>query len=345
MYRDWDNKIFKVSAPGFEKLALEIFRFQYRHNSIYKVYSDMLKVNPEKVNTLAQIPFLPIQFFKTHKIKTTEFEPQAIFESSGTTQAANSHHLVKEIELYRQSFIKAFKLFYGPVNEWCILGLLPSYLERENSSLVFMVDELIRESSQSQSGFYLYDYEKLHSTLKELEDKKQKTLLIGVTFALLDFAELYPLSLEYTTIMETGGMKGRRKELIRNELHDSLKNKFDVDFIHSEYGMTELLSQAYSQKDGIFHCPPWMKVLIRDEEDPLQVDSRESIVDSKSGLSTGDFGLQSKRGIINVIDLANIYSCSFIATEDAGKLYADGSFEVLGRIDNSDIRGCSLMAM
>jgi len=352
MYKDWDDRIFNVSAPGFEELVLEVFRFQYRYNSVYKDYTDMLKVNPRKINSLSEIPFLPIRFFKTHDIKTTEFEPQAIFESSGTTQTINSHHLVKEIELYRQSFTNGFKLFYGPVNEWCILGLLPSYLERGNSSLVFMMNALIRESGRSQSGFYLFEYEKLYKTLKELEERKQKTLLLGVTFALLDFAEQYPLPLQYTTIVETGGMKGRRKEMIRSELHECLKDKFQVKFIHSEYGMTELLSQSYSGKDGIFHGPPWMKVLIRDEEDPLQVDSQESIVDSResivgseAGLSTIDLRLPSKRGIINVIDLANIYSCSFIATDDAGKLYSDGSFEVLGRIDNSDIRGCSLMAM
>jgi hypothetical protein len=326
----WNDKIFENNAPGFEKRALEIFYFQYQHNAIYKAYADMLKVKAGKVTSLCQIPFLPIQFFKTHSVKTTEFEPQIIFESSGTTQSVNSQHLIKDIELYKQSFIKGFQLFYGSENEWCIIGLLPSYLERKNSSLVFMVDELIRQSRHPQSGFYLNDYEKIYKTLITLEKSKQKTLLIGVSFALIDFAEQYSLPLLYTTILETGGMKGKREEIVRQELHELLKQNFKVDTIHSEYGMTELLSQAYSPGNGVFYCPPWMRVLIRDEEDPLLI----------------KFETETQiTGAINIIDLANIYSCSFIATDDAGKLYADGSFEVLGRIDNSDIRGCSLMVM
>jgi len=334
MKGQWNDKIFSSTGTNFEELALEIFRFQYDHNMLYKAYADMLGLDPAKVTCLDKVPFLPIHFFKTHPVKTTEFEPQAVFESSGTTGTGNSHHLLKEIEFYRQSFTKGFELFYGPVQDWCIIGLLPSYLERKNSSLVFMVDELIRQSHQPQSGFYLDDFEELCRVLKELEEKKQKTLLVGVTFALLDLAEKYALPLHHTTIMETGGMKGRREEMIRRELHEFLRMKFKVDVIHSEYGMTELLSQAYSPGDGIFHCPPWMKVLVRDEEDPLQVLSPESIVVGQS---------LTRTGVINIVDLANIYSCSFIATDDAGKLYADGSFEVLGRIDNSDIRGCSLL--
>lgn len=330
MDKGWD-KIFNVTANDFEQLALEIFRFQYQHNPVYKTYVDTMKFNPEKINTLSKIPFLPIQFFKTHGIKTTDFEPACIFESSGTTQTANSHHYVKDIDLYKQSFTKAFELFYGPIDSWCIIGLLPSYLERKNSSLVFMVDELIRQSKHPESGFYLYEYEKLSDTLRKLEEKKQKTLLIGVSFALLDFAEKYSFPLRHTTIMETGGMKGRREEMTRQELHDLLCTKFSVDSIRSEYGMTELLSQAYSKEDGIFYCPSWMKILVRDEEDPLEIQNHDSA--------------SSVKGVINVIDLANIFSCSFIATDDAGKLFKDGSFEVLGRVDNSDIRGCSLMAI
>lgn len=233
---------------------------------------------------------------------------------------------MKDINLYKQSFSKAFELFYGDIKDWCVIGLLPSYLERNNSSLVLMVDELIKMSGHADSDFYLYDFDKLQSTLQRLEMQQQKTLLIGVTFALLDFADSHPMQLDHTTIMETGGMKGRRKELTRFEVHDYLKQKFDVKNIHSEYGMTELLSQAYSKGDGIFVCPPWMKVLVRDEEDPLRV--------SVSG-----------RGVLNVIDLANIYSCSFIATDDVGMVYEDGSFEVFGRLDNSDIRGCSLLVV
>ena len=332
MTNQWFHKIFSVKDSGFERLALEVFRFQYLHNPIYKAYTDILHTDFERINTLSQIPFLPIQFFKSHSVKTTEFEPGVVFESSGTTKTIISHHFIKDIELYRQSFLKGFELFYGPVEKWCIIGLLPSYLERENSSLVFMVDELIQKSKNLQSGFYLYEYEKLYWALKRLEAAKQKTLLFGVSFALLDFSEQYPLQLKNTTVMETGGMKGRKEEIVRSELHDLLRRKFNVSVVHSEYGMTELLSQAYSQGNGLFYCPPWMKVLIRDEEDPLNV---------YPGIGKSKL----ERGVINIVDLANIYSCSFIATDDAGIVFPDGSFEVLGRIDNSDIRGCSLMAM
>lgn len=335
------HKIFSATADGFEPLALEMFKFQYHHNPIYKAYSDVMHIDPGKVRSLSQIPFLPIQFFKTHEVKTTAFEPAVVFESSGTTQTINSRHFVKDIELYKHSFLKGFETFYGPINEWCILGLLPSYLERSNSSLVFMVDELIRQSEHSKSGFYLYDHDKLFGALKELEHAKQKTLLIGVSFALLDFAEKYSLPLVNTVVMETGGMKGRKQEILRDELHEILKKQFHLEVIHSEYGMTELLSQAYSSGDGIFHCPPWMKILIRDEEDPLHV--HDLLLTTHDPMVIGS--RLTIKGAINIIDLANIYSCSFIAVNDAGKLYADGSFEVLGRIDNSDIRGCSLMAL
>src|SRR5689334_8696104 len=343
MDRDWNN-IFNVNEGNFQDLALEIFRFQHQHNSIYRTYVDMLRFNPQKINEVRDIPFLPIQFFKTHRVLTTDFTPVHEFQSSGTTQTINSHHFVKDTELYRQSFTKTFELFYGPAGEWCIIGLLPSYLERKNSSLVFMVDDLIRQSGHERSGFYLSEYGKLHDTLKDLEEKKQKTLLIGVTFALLDFAQEYSLPLKYVTVMETGGMKGRREEMVRHELHELLRNKFHVDAIHSEYGMTELLSQAYSTADGIFYCPPWMKVFVRDEEDPLEIQSAEGSRQLKlESTLTIDDSRRSTKGVINVIDLANVHSCSFIATDDAGKLYNDGGFEVIGRIDSSDIRGCSLM--
>lgn len=352
MNNQWNDKIFAVNEANFPNLALEIFHFQYSQNKIYKAYADMLKIEPHKVTRLSQIPFLPIQFFKTHQVKTTEFTPEFTFESSGTSQTVNSRHLIKEIDLYYQSFSETFELFYGPADKWCIIGLLPSYLERKNSSLVFMVDRLIRKSEHTRSGFYLYEYERLYETLRQLEADKQKTLFIGVSFALLDFAEKYSLPLKYTTIMETGGMKGRRKEIVRSELHQFLRDKFQVDVIHSEYGMTELLSQAYSKANGIFRSPPWMKVLIRDEEDPLAVQlgvksSEFRVQDSESTDQTQATrsSATSKTGAINIIDLANVYSCSFIATDDAGKLHADDSFEVLGRLDNSDIRGCSLMMM
>ncbi|TXH23418.1 MAG: acyl transferase, partial [Chitinophagaceae bacterium] len=254
------------------------------------------------------------------------FEPQSLFTSSGTTTTINSHHYIKDVSIYKKSFIKAFEQFYGNIDEYCILGLLPSYLERTGSSLVMMVDELIKRSGHAQSGFYLYDFENLHQNLMQLEAAGQKTLLIGVTYALLDFAEQYPIALKNTIVMETGGMKGRKAEMVRSEVHDILKTQFQTRFIHSEYGMTELLSQAYSSGIGRFFTPAWMKILLRKEDDPFDISD-------------------NKKGVINVIDLANIHSCSFIATDDLGSLYDDGSFEVLGRMDNADVRGCSLLYM
>ncbi len=274
---------------------------------------------------------MPIALFKTHTIATTDFEPEVVFESSGTTQTINSKHLVKDVGLYEQSFNAAFRLFYGEPKDWCIIALLPSYLERNNSSLVMMAERLIHQSEHADSGFYLDDLEKFHQIITGLEKQQQKTLLIGVTFALLDFAEAFPLQLQHTIIMETGGMKGRRKEMTRQEVHAILCKSFGLSKIHSEYGMTELLSQAYSAGDGIFTCPPWMKVLVREEDDPLSV-----LLAEKNKIASG---------AVNVIDLANIYSCSFIATDDAAKLYPDESFEILGRLDNSDIRGCSLLSL
>jgi hypothetical protein len=320
----WNHKVFGVNRDNLAALALEVFAFQSSYNPVYKEYLEALQVSPSSVSSIEQIPFLPVRFFKTRDVQTTSFEPVTVFESSGTTGSINSRHRIRDLSLYEESFGKGFELFYGPVNDWCIIGLLPSYLERKNSSLVYMVDKLIRLSGHPQSGFYLNEYAQLFSLLAELEKRKQKTLLIGVTFALLDFAEQYPLALTYTVIMETGGMKGRREEMIRAEVHDRLKAAFQLPVIHSEYGMTELLSQAYSKGEGIFSCPPWMKLLARDEEDPFVVK-------------------QTGKGTLNIIDLANIYSCSFIATDDAGHLFPDGSFEVLGRIDGSDLRGCSLM--
>ena len=326
MPEQWNHKVFGVKQDEFEALALQIFQFQYQKNSIYRVYADALKVNPASVQSVAQIPFLPIRFFKSHAVITETFEPAIVFESSGTTGSINSKHPVKDLALYEESFLKGFAAFYGDIQDYCVIGLLPSYLERNSSSLVYMVDKLIQLSPHSESGFYLYDHDKLHTVLTSLEKAGKKTLLIGVTYALLDFAEQFPMPLKNTIIMETGGMKGRREEMIRPEVHQLLKNAFGVSTVHSEYGMTELLSQAYSKGEGIFNSPPWMKVLVRDEEDPLLLKSQGS-------------------GVINIIDLANIYSCSFIATDDAGKLNADGSFEVLGRVDGSDLRGCSLMVV
>jgi phenylacetate-coenzyme A ligase PaaK-like adenylate-forming protein len=320
----WKDKIFNVTAAGFTELALEVFHFQYRKNNIYRSYVDGLGIDRRQVKDLSEIPFLPINFFKSHEVKTTSFIAQEIFVSSGTTGDATSRHFIYDISIYEESFTRGFESFYGPVNSYCIIGLLPSYLERNNSSLVYMVDKLIKRSGHQFSGFYLEDHKRLVGVLKELEEQKQKTILLGVSFALLDLAEKYPVKLKHSIIMETGGMKGRRREMIREELHEILKKAFSVPSIHSEYGMTELLSQAYSKGEGIFHTPAWMKMLVRDEEDPLTI--------KKVG-----------PGILNIIDLANLFSCSFIATDDVGKINELGSFEVLGRIDNTDLRGCSLL--
>ncbi len=326
MPEQWNHKIFEASKNDFEAISLEIFQYQFNNNAVYSNYVKALGINPSSVNSLSKIPFLPVRFFKSHLVKTGNFIPEAVFESSGTTDTVNSRHLVRNLFIYEESFRTGFESFYGHLNGWCILGLLPSYLERSNSSLVYMVNKLIEQTGHPKSGFYLDEYEKLFSVLADLEKQGQKTLLIGVTFALLDFAEKYSLALKHTVIMETGGMKGRRKEMIRPEVHELLKKSFSVPSVHSEYGMTELLSQGYSGGEGLFRCPFWMKILVRDDEDPLQVQERGT-------------------GAANVIDLANVHSCSFIATDDAVKVVDGGSFEIPGRMDGSDLRGCSLMIL
>ncbi|NML21135.1 acyl transferase [Pseudoflavitalea sp. G-6-1-2] len=320
----YEDKVFLADQQGFEPLALELFRFQYANNPVYHQYVNAVNVVGDDVRRVQDIPFLPIQFFKSHDVVTTSFEPEAVFQSSGTTQTINSRHYVRHLGIYRESFMLAFEQFYGPVKNLCVIGLLPSYLERSNSSLVVMADELIRQSGHPESGFYLYEHEKLAAVLQQLEARQQPTLLIGVTFGLLDFAEKFPMPLKHTIVMETGGMKGRREEMTREQVHAILKNAFGLTHIHSEYGMTELLSQGYSKGEGIFDTPAWMRVMVRQEDDPFDV-------------------RHSGTGIINVIDLANIYSCAFIATEDVGRVFENGQFEVQGRMDNSDIRGCSLM--
>jgi hypothetical protein len=303
-----------LEEADFNDQALEIFQFQYRNNSLYRDFTNGLQIRPDAVRSISQIPFLPISFFKTHAVKTTDFEAQILFESSGTTQTEQSRHLLRDLNLYIESFMRGFELFYGPASNFCVLGLLPSYLERKGSSLIFMVEELINRSGHARSGFYLNEYERLNEVLTELEAKGQPTLLIGVTYALLDFAEKFPMEFNHTIVMETGGMKGRRKELTREEVHGRLCKSFGLSYIHSEYGMTEL------------HCGPWMRILVREDDDPMEVKE------------AGD-------GIIQVIDLANIYSCSFIATEDLGRsgLEEGHSFEVAGRLDASDLRGCNLL--
>lgn len=326
----WEDKIFTSETENFVELALGVFHLQYEHNKIYREYADLLGINHNSVTQIEDIPFLPISFFKTKEIKTGNFNPEIIFESSGTTGANTSRHFIKDISVYKESFLKTFNYFYGDLKSWCILALLPGYLERQHSSLVAMADELIKLSDHPFSGFYLNDFEKLYHSLAYNEIREQPVLLIGVSFALLDFAEKYALKLNYTTVMETGGMKGRREELTREDLHSYLRERLGVNQIHSEYGMTELLSQAYAKEKGIFECPPWMQVLVREENDPLAITAKPKTQKASTGL-------------INIIDFANLYSCSFIATDDIGRLYSNGKFEVLGRRDLSDIRGCSLL--
>lgn len=322
------DDIFNIrNHKDFVKIALKVFRYQYENNQVYREFCDFLGSDIHQIKTLEDIPFLPIQFFKSKDVITGNHPIQTIFTSSGTTGQQTSRHLVTDVSLYEQSFRQAFSQFYGNIEDYAVLALLPSYLERDGSSLIYMVEDLIEASNNPNSGFYLNNYDELIGKLTTLNSEGQNVLLIGVTYALLDLIEKQDFQLQNTVIMETGGMKGRRKEMIREELHKILCNGFGVASIHSEYGMTELLSQAYSLGNGIFECPNWMKILTRDTEDALS------------------YVTNGKTGGINVIDLANIHSCSFIATQDLGKLYDDGSFEVLGRFDNSDIRGCNLMVL
>ena len=322
------SKIFDLKNTAvFEETALKIFRFQAKENPVYRSFLQYLSVKPLNIDSVEKIPFLPIQFFKTHCVVSGTKKEGVIFRSSGTTGIRQSNHFVTDLQWYENSFKRGFELFYGPVTDYTLLALLPGYLDRSGSSLVYMINALIAQTGKKKSGFYLHDFEKLKDTLQTLEEKKEKTLLIGVSFALLDFLKKNSFELKNTIIMETGGMKGKRKELVREDLHQILCMGFGVSSIHSEYGMTELLSQAYSKGNGIFYTPPWMKVLVRDPEEAMTILP------------------ESRNGGINVIDLANINSCSFIATQDLGKTHKDGSFEVLGRFDHSDIRGCNLMVL
>ncbi|MEY3188572.1 MAG: hypothetical protein RIT41_1107 [Bacteroidota bacterium] len=311
------NKLWELAPDQFWETSKIIFNWQAAHNPVYKQWVAL--------NKSSAIPFLPISFFKTQDVFIGE-KPVNLFESSGTTQDVKSHHWVQDLSLYEASFLKGFELFYGKPSNYCIIGLLPSYLERKHSSLVYMVDKLIKVSGHAQSGFYLDDFVKLNEVLYDLENQKQKVWFIGVSFALTDFAIAYPQKLKSTIVLETGGMKGRKEELTRNELHQLLRKHLGTSTIHSEYGMTELLSQAYAIKEGVFKCPPWMKVMVAEEEDPTAIK-------------------EIGRGVLHIIDLTNIYSCSFIATEDIGEVFEDGSFTVLGRLDASARRGCSLLVV
>lgn len=315
-----------INAESFDDITFSVFRYQYGHNEVYRAFANAVNKTPETVSQINEIPFLPVSFFKTHKVVTGDWEPELVFESSRTTGDTPACHFVKSAEVYKDSLLLGFEAFYGVVTDYTFLALLPSYLERSNASLVHMVQELMYTSGNVQGGFYLNEWSELAGKIKELQGTAKKVLLIGVTFALLDFAEAYPIDMVQVIVMETGGMKGRKEEWTRQQVHDFLKSKWNLSSIHSEYGMTELLSQAYAKKDGIFLPSPTMKVLVRDMNDPFDVSGKGS-------------------GVFNIIDLANIHSCSFIATDDVGKIYNDGSFEVLGRSDHSALRGCNLMIL
>ncbi|MDZ7739152.1 MAG: acyltransferase [Bacteroidales bacterium] len=322
------NEVFSISTgKDFEAAALKIFRYQAEHNPLYSLWIKELGVDPEKVLRLSSIPFMPVSFFRDRKIITGSHEAEKVFVSSGTTGMRRSRHYIAELSVYERSLSDCFNIFYGDPAAYVIMALLPSYLEQGESSLVYMAERLITLSGSDHSGFFIYDYDLLKEGIERLRDADRKILLLGVSYALLDFAEYAAVSMKGHIVMETGGMKGRRREMTREELHDSLKEGFDTDSIHSEYGMTELLSQAYSAGDGMYYSPPWMKVLIRDPHDPFS------------------FLPHGRTGAVIIIDLANIHSCSFIETSDLGLSYPDGSFRISGRFDNSDIRGCNLLAV
>ncbi|NND77213.1 MAG: acyl transferase [Flavobacteriales bacterium] len=322
------DQLFTIaSSSHFNDTALELFRFQAEKCSVYRNYVKALGIQASAISEVEKIPFLPIEFFKSHDVILEASKAEIIFTSSGTSGQTPSRHLVSDISLYRKSFTKGFEYFYGSAEDYCILALLPSYMDREGSSLIMMAKELMELSGHQENEFYLNDFDALVKVLKKLKKNGQKTLLIGVTFGLLDLLEKHQFEFPELIVMETGGMKGRREELTRKEVHAIIKKGSGIDNVHSEYGMTELLSQAYSTGDGIFNCPPWMKVLARDINDPFAY------------TTTG------KTGGLNIIDLANLNSCAFIATQDLGRVFENGSFEVLGRYDNSDVRGCNLMVV
>lgn len=325
-FEDFANTIFQITPDRFNDSAVALFQQQVNKNPVYRAYNELIGIEPSKVTSIDNIPFLPIELFKSHDVYLETLpQPEEIFYSSGTTGQTASHHMIYDLSLYEKSCLQGFERVYGPPSDYCIIALLPSYLERGNSSLVYMAGLLIRMSGHPSSGYYLNDYQELAQTLTALKKERQPILLLGVSFALWELAEQYPMDLSGAIIMETGGMKGRRKELVRDELHQIISHAFNVETIHSEYGMTELLSQAYATAEGIFQPPPWMKALTRDPYDPFSLQS--------PGASGG----------INMIDLANIHSCAFIQTDDLGRTYSDGSFEVLGRFDQSEVRGCNLM--
>lgn len=323
--RELGQKVMEVDASCFDDLALEIFRFQALYNPVYQQFLSYLKIDPLSIQKVGEIPFLPISLFKSHTIQTGTWEAETIFTSSGTTGQNTSKHYVKSLDWYRTHARRIFEQQYGPIRQYCILGLLPSYLERSGSSLVYMVQDFISQSGYQESGFFLNDYDQLIKKMEWCADRNIPVVVLGVSFALWELAERYPGHFPKVIFMETGGMKGRRRELTRTELHQILKDAFGVATIHSEYGMTELLSQAYSQGNGLFAPANTLRILAREVTDPLSAP------------------LQEKTGVLHLIDLANLDTISFIATEDLGKVYESGQFEVLGRLDASDLRGCNLL--
>lgn len=324
-YQKLCSLIENASQATFDEVALAVFRYQAENNALYQQFIKLLGISPNSITNVKQIPFLPITFFKHHLIKTQDWKTATIFRSSGTTLQFPAQHHIRSLGWYKKLAIATFESKYGSLKNYVVVGLLPSYLEQGASSLVYMVEQFIQASQQQESGFFLHDFDRLAQTLQECEKQQKKVLLIGVTYALLDFAAAYPMPLKHTIVMETGGMKGRREEMTKTAIHQVLKDAFQLRYIHSEYGMTELLSQAYSSGNGLFEAAPTMQVLIREATDPFHY---------------VPFG---KSGGINVIDLANIDSCSFIATDDLGRSYANGQFEVLGRLSAADLRGCNLM--
>jgi phenylacetate-coenzyme A ligase PaaK-like adenylate-forming protein len=328
VYQNLKEKIFQIKSDSdFNETALEVFYFQYQQISIYRQWVDYLHIDPKDVRELHQIPFLPIRFFKEHKIIREKQQEEIIFSSSGTTGMSRSQHYVSDLSIYETAYRKSFEYFYGSIKDYVVLALLPSYMEREGSSLIYMAEDLIEISQHKESGFYLNEHKEIIKMLENLKQEHKKVLLLGVSFALLDLAENHKIDFPELVIMETGGMKGRRKEMVREELHAIYRAGFGVKDIHSEYGMTELLSQAYSKGNGVFNTPPWMKVLIRDTNDPLSLIG------------------ENRSGGVNIIDFANLNSCAFIATQDVGKIIDNTSFEILGRFDNSDVRGCNLLVI
>jgi hypothetical protein len=331
---DFSNPFHPFTNEEFENYALTLFKFQYENNVVYQSFCNGIHITPELVNSIYKIPFLPISFFKTHDVQTTSFEPETVFRSSGTTGMESSRHLIKSLDWYRKTYLSAFTQFYGDPQSYVFLALLPNYLERDDSSLIYMMNDLVQNSLFSDSGFFLYNHEDLYQKMLQLKGKRQKTILFGVTFALLDFIEYYSIDFPELIVFETGGMKGRRKELVKDEIHQVLKDRLGVLKIDSEYGMCELQSQAYSSGDNLFATPPWMKMMIRDEKEPIP--DLHSFANSHQ---------EPTSGAINVIDFANLYSCSFIATEDIGCRHENGLIEILGRLDSARLRGCNLMVI